>query len=173
MAEPEASTEDLPQLTVMALLAQYRETSAHHLLSNTLIWQLPAVTITVSGVLVAAMFAYDLPNIARALAAFAGALFVFAMTVAVERYRMLQLHRRRQMAEIEHRLAPLGVAPIPWAAAQVVQEIDAGHFGTNGLLLYRVDGFNLLGALMYGITVLLSTLAGVALLDAFGAELIS
>jgi hypothetical protein len=94
MAERGAPTEDLSQLTVMALLAQYRETSAHHLLSNTLIWQLPAVTITVSGILVAAMFAYDVPNIARALAASAGALFVFAMTVAVERYRMLQLQRR-------------------------------------------------------------------------------
>ena len=56
MAQRAGPTEDLSQLTVMAFLAQYRETSAHHLLSNTLIWQLPAVTITISGILVAAMF---------------------------------------------------------------------------------------------------------------------
>jgi hypothetical protein len=110
MEERDAPTEDLSQIRVTALLAQYREASAHHLLSNTLIWQLPAVTITVSGILVAAMFAYEVPNIARALAALAGALFVFAMTVAVERYRMLQLQRRKNMAEIEQRLAPLGIS---------------------------------------------------------------
>jgi hypothetical protein len=121
MEERDVPTEDLSQIRVTALLAQYREASAHHLLSNTLIWQLPAVTITVSGILVAAMFAYDVPNIARALAALAGALFVFAMTVAVERSRMLQPQRRKNMAEIEQRLAPLGISQLPWAAAQVVQ----------------------------------------------------
>jgi flagellar motor component MotA len=173
MEERDAPTEDLSQIRVTALLAQYREASAHHLLSNTLIWQLPAVTITVSGILVAAMFAYEVPNIARALAALAGALFVFAMTVAVERYRMLQLQRRKNMAEIEQRLAPLGISQIPWAAAQVVQEIDAGQLDTGFMVLYRVDGFNQLRALMYAMTVLLTSLAAVALLDAFGAELIS
>jgi flagellar motor component MotA len=173
MTERTAPTEDLSQLTVMALLAQYRESSAHHLLSNTVIWQLPAVTITVSGILVAAMFAYDVPDVARALAAVAGAVFVFAMTVAVERYRMLQLHRRSDMAEIEHRLAPLGVTPLPWAAAQIVKEIEAGHFDAKGLLLYRVDGFTVLRVLMYGITGLLTVLAGAAVLDTLGAEVLS
>ena len=173
MSASESEVQGLSQVTVTALLAQYRESSAHHLLSNTLIWQLPAVSITVSGILVAAMFAYDVPDVPRVLAAAAGATFVFAMTVAVERYRMLQLHRRRDMEAIETRLAPLGITPIPWAASQVVQEIDAGTFHAPGLSLYRIDGFNLLRALMYGITALLVGLAGVALLDAFGANLLS
>jgi len=173
MEKSEPDVQELSQATVTALLAQYRESSAHHLLSNTLIWQLPAATITISGILVAAMFAYDVPDVARVFAAAAGALFVFAMTVAVERYRMLQLYRRRDMGEIERRLAPLGIAPIPWAASQVVQEIDAGQFQASGLRLYRIDGFNVLRALMYGMTILLVALAGVALLDAFGADLIS
>jgi hypothetical protein len=173
MSADDSETEELSQTLVTALLAQYRESSAHHLLSNTLIWQLPAVSVTVSGILVAAMFAYDVPDVARALAAAVGATFVFAMTVAVERYRMLQLHRRRDMEVIETRLAPLGVRPIPWAAAQVLREIDAGTFETPGLPLIRIDGFKLLRALMYAITALLVVLAGAALLDAFGADLLS
>jgi hypothetical protein len=172
MSEAETQPGELSQATVTALLAQYRESSAHHLLSNTLIWQLPAVTITVSGVLVAAMFAYDVPDLARVLAASAGSTFVFAMTVAVERYRMLQLRRRKDMAAIENRLAALGVEPISWAASQVVEEIDAGKFETSGLYLYRIDGFSVLRGLMYAITALLALLAGTALLDAFGADLL-
>jgi hypothetical protein len=173
MSANEPEPEELSQTLVTALVAQYRESSAHHLLSNTLIWQLPAVSITVSGVLVAAIFAYDVPDVARVLAATAGAMFLFAMTVAVERYRMLQLHRRLDMAAIETRLAPLGITSIPWAASQVVQEIDAGAFRTPGLYLFRIDSFNLLRGLMYGITALLVVLAGAALLDAFGADLLS
>jgi hypothetical protein len=76
------------------------------------------------------------------------------------------------MEAIETRLAPLGITPIPWAASQVVQEIDAGAFQTPCLYLYRIDGFNLLRALMYGITALLVLLAGAALVDAFSADLL-
>jgi hypothetical protein len=54
-----------------------------------------------------------------------------------------------------------------------VQEIDAGAFRTPGLYLFRIDSFNLLRGLMYGITALLVVLAGAALLDAFGADLLS
>jgi hypothetical protein len=172
--EPEQhQIEQLTQQTIMVLLAQYRECSAHHLLSNTLIWQMPAVTITISGLLIAATFGYDVPDIARALVTGAGSLFVFAMTLAVERYRMLQLRRRRDMDEIEQRLAPLGARPIAWAAPQVVEQIRAGEFRVRGLYLYRLDGFNVLRALLYGTTALLFVLTVLASLDAFGLDILS
>ena len=172
--EPEQhQIEQLTQQTIMVLLAQYRECSAHHLLSNTLIWQVPAVTITISGLLIAATFAYDVPDIARALVTGAGSLFVFAMTLAVERYRMLQLRRRRDMAEIEQLLAPLGARPITWAASQVVDQIRAGEFRVRGLYLYRLDGFNVLRALLFATTTLLLVLTVLASLDAFGLDILS
>jgi hypothetical protein len=120
------------------------------------------------------MFAYDVPDVVRVVAAAAGATFVFAMTVAVERYRMLQLRRRKDMGAIEARLAPLGITPLAWAASQVVQEIQGGTFhAPDRLYLYRIDGFNVLRLLMVGMTALLVVLAGAALLDALGADLLA
>ena len=161
---------ELSQQAVAALLAQYRESSAHHLLSNTLIWQVPAVTTTISGLLIAAAFGYDVPDAARALVTATGALFAFAMTVMVERYRMLQLRRRQDMRELEERLAPLGVAPRAWAASEVVEQIEARRFVVSGLYLYRLDGFNLLRALLYATTLLLAVLSVLAVADALGAD---
>jgi hypothetical protein len=103
----------------------------------------------------------------------AGALFVFALTIAVERYRMLQLRRRHDMAAIERELAPLGVKPIAWAAGQVADEIRRGVFQAPGLYLYRLDGFNVLRALLYATTVLLLALSVLALADSLGAEVFS
>jgi hypothetical protein len=165
--------DELSQQAVTALVAQYRECSAHHLLSNTLIWQLPAVAITVSGILIAATFGYDVPDVARAVVTAAGSFFVFALTIAVERYRMLQIRRRKDMAAIERELAPLGVRPIAWAAGQVAEEIQTGAFEAPGLYLYRLDGFNVLRALLYATTVLLVALSVVALADSLGAEILS
>jgi len=73
--------EALSQLTLTALLGQYRECSAQHMHSYTLTWQVPAFTIGVSGVLVAATFGYDVPEVVRAVISAVGAIFVFAMTV--------------------------------------------------------------------------------------------
>lgn len=132
-----------------------------------------AVTITISGILIAATFGYDVPDVARALVTGAGSLFVFAMTLAVERYRMLQLRRRGDMANIERRLAPLGVDPIAWAASEIVDQIRAGEFRPRGLYLYRLDGFNVLRVLLYFTTILLVVLTILAVLDAFGIEVLS
>jgi hypothetical protein len=63
----ERSDEALSQLTLTALLGQYRECSAQHMHSYTLTWQVPAFTIGVSGVLVAATFGYDVPEVVRAI----------------------------------------------------------------------------------------------------------
>lgn len=75
------------------------------------------------------------------------------------------------MAAIEARLAPVGITPIAWAASQVVQEIQGGTFqAPDRLYLYRIDRFNVLRLLMYGMTALLVVLAGAALRDALGAQ---
>jgi hypothetical protein len=75
--------EEISQQALMALLGQYRECSAQHIHSCTLTWQVPAITIGVSGVLVAATFGYDVPEVVRAIVAAVGAIFVLAMTVAL------------------------------------------------------------------------------------------
>jgi hypothetical protein len=170
---PEDHDTELSQQAVAALLAQYRESSAHHLLSNTLIWQVPAVTTTISGLLIAAAFGYDLPDVARALVAATGCLFAFAMTLMVERYRMLQLRRRQDMRELEDRLAAVGAQRIAWSAAEVVDEIRAGRFSVPGLYLYRLDGFYVLRALLYATTLLLGVLSILAFADALGADVLS
>ncbi|HUP31980.1 MAG TPA: hypothetical protein VM184_03030 [Gaiellaceae bacterium] len=152
------------------LLEQYRQCSAHHILSYSLIWQAPAVTIAVSGLLVAATFAYDLPDIGRVAVTAVGTTFVAAMTLAVERYRMFQLARRRDMHEIELRLAPLGIEPIVWDVGEIANEVRRGTFEVPGLFLYRWEGFKVLRALMIGITILLFVLTTLTIADAFGLD---
>ena len=43
-------------------IAQYRECSTHHGVMYQLMWQVPAVTLTISGLLFGAAFAYDFPG---------------------------------------------------------------------------------------------------------------
>jgi hypothetical protein len=64
----------------------------------------PAFTIGVSGLLVASTFGYDVPEVVRAIVSAVGAIFALAMTVALERNRLLQLHRRKDLIAIENRL---------------------------------------------------------------------
>ena len=79
-----------------------------------------------------------------------GTVFVFMMTVAIERNRMFQLRRRKDMQAIEQRLTAVGVEPIVWEFAQTLKEVEAGTFpSTGGLRLYRLDFFWTLRSLMY------------------------
>jgi hypothetical protein len=158
---------------VTALLAQYRECSAQHIASYSLTWQGPAVTVAITGFLAAAAFGYDVPAAIRTVVAAVGALFVLAMTVAVERNRMMQLRRRRDMVEIERRLAPLGVAPIVWDVSQISREVRSGEFPVHGFPVARFEFFRFLRALMYVLIGLLLALACVSLADVFAADILS
>ena len=101
-----------------------------------------------------------------------GTFFVFTMTVAAERYRLMQMRRRKDMQDIERRLASVGVEPIAWEFSRVVQEVQAGAFpSTGGLRLYRLQFFPLLRTLMYRLIVLMLTLSALALADTLGAEI--
>jgi hypothetical protein len=59
------------------------------------------------------------------------------------------------------------------AAGTVAEELQDGAFHAPGLYLYRLDGFNVLRALLYATTVLLVALSIVALADSLGAEILS
>jgi hypothetical protein len=118
----------------MALLGQYRECSAQHMHSYTLTWQVPAITIGVSGVLVAATFGYDVPEVVRVIAAAVGAIFVFAMTAALERNRIMQLHRRKDLIRLENRLTAAGVDPLVWEFSRFLDGARSGAFPGNRFL---------------------------------------
>ena len=101
-----------------------------------------------------------------------GTVFVFMMTVAIERNRMFQLRRRKDMQTIDQKLAAVGVEPIVWEFAHTVKEAEAGTFpSTGGLRLYRLDFFTILRALMYAMIVLLAGLSMLAFADLLGADI--
>ena len=157
----------MSQQALTALLGQYRECSAQHMHSYTLTWQVPAFTIGVSGVLVAATFGYDVPALVRAIVSAVGAIFVFAMTVALERNRILQLHRRRDLIAIEGRLASAGVEPLTWEFARFIDEARSGAFPGSRFYVYRVvEFFGLLRDLMLLVVALLVVLSGYWLVTA-------
>lgn len=160
----------LPQQTLLALLQQYRECSAHHIVCYQLQWTVPAVAVTVTGLLIAATFAYDVPAVGRFVAALFGALFLLTMIVAIERARVFQVRRRKDMRAIEHRLAAIGVEPLAWEFSTILEEIDKGQTSPiGGLRLYRLEFVKMLRLLMYGLAILLLVVAVLALADAFGA----
>jgi hypothetical protein len=153
-------------------MAQYRECSMHHAVMYQLMWQVPAVAVTISGLLVGAVFAYDLPSAVRLVVIVMGGVFVFMMTVAIERNRMFQLRRRKDMQAIDRQLAAVGVEPIVWEFSDTLREVEAGTFPcTGGLRLYRLDFFTILRALMYVTFLVLAGLSILALADLLGADI--
>lgn len=158
--------EPLSQLTLTALLGQYRECSAQHMHCWTLTWQVPAFTIGVSGVLVAATFGYDVPEVVRAIVSAVGAVFVFAMTVALERNRLLQLHRRRDLIAIERRLTEAGVDPLVWEFSRFIDEARSGAIPGRFYVYRFVEFFGLLRDLMLLVVMLLVALSGYWLVTA-------
>jgi len=137
-----------------------------------LMWQVPAVTLTLSSLLFGAAFAYDLARGARLAVLVLGTVFVFMMTVAIERNRLFQLRRRKDMRTIEQRLTTVGVDPIVWEFADTLKEVDAGIFpSTGGLRLYRLDFFWILRSLMYAMIAFFAAVSTLALADLLGANI--
>jgi len=160
------------QLALLARLGQYRECSMHHAVMYQLMWQVPAVTLTISGLLVGAAFAYDLPSAARLAVVVGGTVFVFMMTVAIERNRLFQLRRRKDMQAIEQQLTAVGVEPIVWEFADTLEEVEAGTFpSTGGLRLYRLDFFWILRSLMYALIAFFAGISILAFADLLGADI--
>lgn len=146
MANPKSS---ISEKELDILLAQYDVVAGHHMHFMGLIWQLPALTITVIGALVAVLFGYELSAQLRGIALLFGAAFLFIMVVAVERYRMFQLRRRKDLERIEARLVELGGMAVAWSGDEIAGEIKRGSFQAPGVRFYQTEGFRMLRAFMY------------------------
>jgi hypothetical protein len=155
---------------VPILLAQYRECSAQHMLSYSLTWQVPTIAVGVSGFLIAAIFGYHVSDPARVIIAAAGTVFVFAMTAAVERNRLLQLHRRKDLIRLEQLLEPLGMLQLVW---NLTDMYDSAAPPILGLHLHGFEFFKILRSLLYAIIICLAVLTVLAVIDAAGANIFS
>lgn len=140
------------------LVAQYRVAAFHHTHFMGLIWQVPAVTTGVAGVLAAIGFATAVPPVVRTGVLAVGTVFILVMTLSLERYRMFQLRRRKDMEEIEAELVKLGGKKLAWSGAEIRSEIRSGAFRAPGVRFSGIEGYRLLRAFMYLILLLLLTL---------------
>lgn len=140
-------------LRTSILLAQYEACSVHHSAFYSLIWQIPAVAIAIGGGLTTLVFGSAVSPILRILLLFIGTIFMAAMTIALERFRMFQMRRRKDLQELEKELTSLGARQISWEGDTIVREIRSGEFRARGVHLYRFEGFQLLRGMMYLITI--------------------
>lgn len=139
-------------LRVSVLLAQYEAASVHHSAFYSLIWQIPAVAIAIGGGLATFVFGTSVSPVLRIVLLLVGTIFMAAMTIALERFRMFQLRRRKDLEELEQELADLGGRQIAWDGDTIVRQIREGELRVAGIALYRFEGFQLLRGLMYLIT---------------------
>jgi hypothetical protein len=164
----EGPTAEDTRLRVSILVAQYNVVSSHHTHFMGLIWQVPALAVAISGVLVVNGLRPDVPQFARTVLMLLGAIFMLVMTVALERYRMFQLRRRSDLGEIEQELVPYGALKLTWDGQQIVNEIRRGQFTVRGLPAYRFEGFKWLRGMMYFVALILLVLFIMTLLSWLG-----
>lgn len=145
MDEPESKS----RVAAQVLLAQYQVVAHHHTHFMGLIWQVPAIAIAVVGALAGVSFGGDVPLPARASVLLLGAVFLFVMTISLERYRMFQLRRRKDMQDIEAELVPMGGRRLAWGGREIASEIRHNQFSAPGVVLYRYEGYGLLRIFMY------------------------
>lgn len=143
------------QEEVQVLLHQYQVVANAANLFMGLIWQLPAVALTVVGVLVAVILGNEVSPLLRGSVLLVGALFMLVMAIVLERFRMFHLRRIRDLESIEKKLVKLGGSQFNWAGSKIVAEIDAGKFRPAGVRFYRVEGYLLLKRFMYFVFALL------------------
>jgi hypothetical protein len=152
---PHETETDAPDSAAAVLIAQYHVVATHHTHFMDLIWQVPAVASGIAGVLLAVGFGRDIPPLARVTVMLIGVTMMAVMTVALERFRMFQLRRRKDMEEIESELIVFGGRRIVWDGTEIAAEIRRGEFVVRSLPAFRWEGFVLLRALMYLLTVIL------------------
>jgi hypothetical protein len=148
------------------LLAQYEACSVHHSAFYSLIWQIPTVAIAIGGGLTTLVFGAAVSPVLRILLLSVGSIFMAAMTIALERFRMFQIRRRKDLQEIEKELTALGARPIAWDGDTIVGQIRSSEFRAPGVYLYRFEGFLLLRGMMYLIKVGLFILTALTIITA-------
>ena len=152
---------------IAILLAQYEACSAHHSAFYNLIWQIPTVAIAIGGGLTTLVFGASVSPVLRIILLVVGTIFMAAMTIALERFRMFQIRRRKDLQEIEKELRSLGGRELAWDGDTIVRQIRTGELRTPGVYLYRFEGFMLLRGMMYLITAGLSILTVLTVAGAF------
>lgn len=162
------ATERDDTLRVSILLAQHSACANHHLGFYNLIWQLPSVAIAIGGGLTGIVFSAGIPATARIVLLLLGTVFMAAMAIALERFRMFQIRRRKDVEDLERELEEFGGRPMIWDGAEIVRQIDRGALIARGLPLRRLEGFTLLRGLMYLITASLFVLTLLAIAGAYG-----
>jgi hypothetical protein len=80
------------------------------------------------------------------------------MTISLERYRMFQLRRRKDMEHIEAELVPLGGRRLAGGGGEIAGEIRRRQFSAPGVVLYRFEGYRLLRIFLYLMQVILLAL---------------
>lgn len=149
-------------------LTQYESASIHHLGFYNLIWQLPSVAIAIGGGLTSIVFGEGIPLIVRIFLLVLGTIFMAAMTIALERFRMFQVRRRNDLEDIQNDLKKFGARRLVWGGDEIVRQIDSGALSARGLPLRHFEGFTLLRGLMYLITASLFGLTLLAVAAAYG-----
>jgi uncharacterized membrane protein (Fun14 family) len=157
-------TDDTARMPI--LLAQYEACSVHHSAFYSLIWQIPTVAIAIGGGLTTLVFGAAVSPVLRILLLVVGTIFMAAMTIALERFRMFQIRRRKDLQEIEKELTALGARTLAWDGDSIVRQIRSGELRAPGVYLYRFEGFLLLRGMMYLITVGLFILTVVTIIAA-------
>ena len=146
------SSKNDDDLRTSILLTQYEACSVHHSAFYGLIWQIPAVAIAIGGGLTTFIFSASVSPVLRIVLLFVGTMFMAAMTIALERFRMFQFRRRRDLQEMEKELAALGGRTLAWDGETIVHQIRSGEFRAPGVYLYRFEGFLILRVMMYLMT---------------------
>jgi hypothetical protein len=149
-------------------LTQYEAASIHHLGFYNLIWQLPSVAIAIGGGLTSIVFGAGIPAFVRIFILILGTIFIAAMTIALERFRMFQIRRRNDLEDIQNDLKKFGARQFVWGGDEIVHQIDRGALSSRGLPLRHFEGFTLLRGLMYLITASLFGLTLLAIAAAYG-----
>ncbi len=155
-------------LRASILLTQYEVCAGHHLGFYSLIWQVPAIAITIGGGLATIVLSASMPFIVRVLLLAIGATFMASMTIALERFRMFQMRRRKDLQTLENDLAEIGGRQLRWDGAEIVSQIRSGDFSARGIPLYRFEGFQVLRVMMYLMTVTLILLIALSIAAAYG-----
>lgn len=153
---------------ISILLTQYEACAEHHIDFMDLIWKVPSLAVVISGGLLTFAFSAHLPAPVRALVLLVGAAFMLVMTISLERYRMFQFRRRKDLEDIESELAAFGARAVSWGGNEIVRQIRSGEFSVKGLPLCRFEGFNWMRGMMYFLTLTSMTLFVLAVFGVLG-----
>ena len=78
------------------------------------------------------------------------------------------MRRRKDLQTLENDLAEIGGRQLRWDGADIVSQIRSGDLSARGIPLYRFEGFQVLRAMMYLMTVTLIFLIVLSIAAAYG-----